>query len=386
MQLFETTDTRRSATIILIIVGVLAGIGALMVLATTQVKAMDQDRVLPIMFLKQCLWILVAGVACLATARMDHRRLIAASPKIMVAVWIGLIMVLLFGTYRNGARRWISVGFFSLQVSEFAKLGVILACAHYAAIRRDVIGDYRRGFLPAAAFLGLTVGLVAKEPDFGTSMFLLGTGFILLWLGGMRLIHIGITGALTVPVFVAVMMDRYKHVVERLNTLSDGPHAQVKAALKVMGSGGVFGEGIGEGRAQLWFVPFVESDFIFAAVGEQMGLVGTLGVIGLFLAFFWHGLAITMRAKDQSAAIVAFGVTFMVVFQAAINMAVVTGLVPPKGIGLPFVSYGGSSMVMLGGAVGVLVSIARSIPSATTATTPIAADEEFTAPSRSDAA
>ena len=353
------SSTRQSAVFLVGIAAALVGIGLLHVLGTTLTTAMREGSSISTSFVKQSFAALLAGAACWFFARIDYRRIVAWAPRLLLLTWIGLLLVLVVGTHRHGARRWINLGFYSLQVSEVAKFAIILFAAHYASVRSRVMTDYRRGFVPAAGCLGFTVVLVALEPDFGTSMFLLAIGFILLFLGGLSLRHILLTGFVCLPPFLLLMLGNFGHIQARLMTIRDGPHEQVRQALHAMGNGGLLGTGLGLGRAQLRFLPFVESDFIFAAVGEQLGFLGSMSVVVLFLAFFWHGLRIALRAADLEGFLVAFGVTFMVTFQAAINMAVVTGLIPPKGIGLPFVSYGGSSLLMLGISLGLMWSIAR---------------------------
>ncbi|MFT7618495.1 MAG: cell division protein FtsW [Planctomycetota bacterium] len=351
-------SAKQSGVFIAVIAFVLALLGLLNVLSATLVEAMQDDQMLSKLFIKQSFSVLIAMGVCRFFATTDYRRVVALAPRILLVTWIGLILVLLIGTKANGARRWINLGFYSIQVSEFAKFTVILFCAHYASVRAKVIHDFRHGFLPAAICLCITVLLVAREPDFGTSMFLMVIGFMVLFLGGMRLRHILACALIALPPFVFLMLQNFAHIQKRLDSFGSSPHPQVRSAILAMGNGGVMGTGVGQGRSQLDFVPFVESDFVFASVGEQLGFLGSAAVIVLFLLFFWHGLKIAMRARDRAGFLMAFGLTFTVVFQAGINMAVVTGLVPPKGIGLPFVSYGGSSLFVLGAAVGTLLNIA----------------------------
>lgn len=351
-------SAKQSGVYVAVIGFILALLGLLNVLSATLVQAMQADQVLSKMFIKQILAVLISLGVCRFFARTDYRRVVAMAPRLLLATWIGLILVLAIGTKVNGARRWIHLGFYSLQVSELAKFTVVLFCAHYASVRAKVIHDFRHGFVPAAGCLCVTVLLVAREPDFGTSMFLMVIGFIVLFLGGMRLRHILVSALIALPPFVFLMLQNFGHIQKRLDSFASSPHPQVRSAIFAMGNGGLMGTGVGQGRAQLKFVPFVESDFVFASVGEQLGFLGTAAVILLFLLFFWHGLKIALRARDRAGFLMAFGLTFTIVFQAGINMAVVTGLVPPKGIGLPFVSYGGSSLFVLGASVGTLWNIA----------------------------
>ena len=348
---------RQSGLVILAVSIALTGIGLINVLAATLPKAMAGADREGQAFPKQCLFVLAAMLICRLLSRYDYHRLIEVTPRIVIAAWIGLVVVLMLPPV-NGARRWINLGVFGIQATELAKVAAVLGSAWYIAKRKEHLASYFKGFVPAALALGFTVVLIAAEPDFGTSLFIMGSVSMLLFLGGMPLSHILLTGAAALPFFVLVMIDKFRHVMDRLSSYRDGPHEQVQLALEAMASGGVLGEGIGAGHAPRWFVPYVESDFIFAAVGEQFGLIGSLAVVALFVMFFWHGVKIALRAPDQTGFILGFGLTFIVVFQALINMAVVTGLVPPKGIGLPFISSGGSSLLALGAVVGILWNIA----------------------------
>ncbi|MCA9320843.1 MAG: FtsW/RodA/SpoVE family cell cycle protein [Planctomycetes bacterium] len=349
---------RTSGTLLLASAILLTLMGVLHILSAMLPRAFMGESDAVLLIVKQVTFVVAAAVVCLFTSRIDYHRLVDAAPRILLVVWVALLVVLALPAV-NGARRWLNVGPFGLQASELAKLAVVLGAAWYVDRRSAVIKSYFKGFLPAALGLGVTVGLVAAEPDFGTSLFLIATAGILLFLGGVSIRHILITGLAALPLFVAVMIDKFRHVMDRLSSFRDGPHEQVERAIEAMGAGGVMGVGLGQTRSSLWFVPYVETDFVYAAVGEQFGLLGTLSVLALFLVFLWHGLRIAVLAPDQRGFLVAFGLTFVVVFQALINMTVVTGLVPPKGIGLPFVSYGGSSLIVLGMLVGVLLSVAR---------------------------
>jgi cell division protein FtsW len=358
--IMRAAGAQRSATWVVATAWLLSLIGLLAVYSVSAVDSIREGHALSPAFLGQSLKLLVAIVAAWAVARMDDRRLADAARWLVPAIWIGLIAVMIFGVARNGAVRWIRIAGINLQVSEFAKLAVILGCAQFVHQRERLMGDLRRGFMPGVLWLGVTVGLVAIEPDFGTSMFILCIGMLLFFLGGMRLQHMLVAGVLTLPAFILVMISAFEHISRRLDGFFDGhQHPQVTRALQVMGSGGVSGRGLGHGEAHLYFVWEVRTDFIFSAIAEQGGFIGGLIVIALFALFAWHGLQVARFAPDDRGYLIAFGVTFMVAFQAAINISVVTGLVPPKGISLPFISFGGSGLLALSIGVGMIVSVAR---------------------------
>jgi cell division protein FtsW len=350
---------RQSAAVVLACAFLLCMIGLAILLSISLVPYLRSDA--PIVSLhatRQAFWLVASAAVCAFVARIDYHRLLRASRAMLVAVWIGLVCTLLFGSKQLGASRWLEVGPVNLQVSEFAKLVVILWCGWHVAKHRGDFDRYWTGFVPAIAWLGATVLLIAGAPDLGTSLFILATGMLLLYLGGLRVTHIVPTAAILMPIYGWWMLSQNGYIRARLSSHAEGGHEHVRTALRAIGSGGLLGVGLGDGRAHLGFVRMIHNDFIFAAIGEQCGLAGTLLIVFLFVVILWNGLKITMAAPDTAGFIVAFGITFAVVFQAAINMAVVTKLVPPKGIGLPFVSYGGSSLLMFGAMLGVLANVA----------------------------
>ncbi len=354
-----SAELASSTRVLLASAFLLSVLGLFQVFSTTLPRTVLGARDVDGMGPRQAAFLVVSAGLCWAFSRFDHRRLVALAPRALPLLWLVLAVVLVLPPV-NGARRWLQIGPFGLQASEVAKPLVVLLAAWYGVWRDAEITSFRRGFLPAALGLAVTVVLVAAEPDFGTSVFLIVVGGLVLFLAGMRLRHMLGSALAVVPFFLAVMIGHFDHVMSRLQTFRDGPHEQVRRALEVMASGGLVGRGPGSGQAPLWFVPYVETDFIFASIGEQFGLAGELAVLGLFLLFLVQGFRIALSARRKDSFLLAFGLTFMVGFQALLNMSVVTGLVPPKGIGLPFVSYGGSSLLMLGCTVGILLNIART--------------------------
>jgi cell division protein FtsW len=226
--------------------------------------------------------------------------------------------------------------------------------------RRDVRATFRGVFLPGFAYVAVTAALVLVEPDLGQSLFLVALSLVMLLINGLRLSHVLAVAAVVLPSLVILMKSQFAYIQSRIETFSSGgADYQVTQGLKALAAGGMFGTGIGDGRAHLRFVPKIHNDFIMVAIGEQLGFLGCLLVLALFLCLFYHGLRIAFRARDALGFSVAFGVTLMIALQAAVNLAVVTNSVPPKGMSLPFVSYGGSSLLVLGASLGLLVSVAR---------------------------
>ncbi len=278
--------------------------------------------------------------------------------------WGLLVAVLAIGSVQLGAKRWIAVGPFHIQPSEIAKITIILITAKWAATRADNLSDYRRGFLFGFLAVGFTCLLVILEKDMGTTLFLFALGAGCMWAGGARFLHLAGTSAAFLGALgvVAWAMGNFDYVVRRLDGYASGSgtaNDQVAAGLDALRTGGVFGTGLGEGSAHLGFVPKIHNDFIVAAVGEQLGLVGVLLLVAGYVFLFHAGWRIAESAKNRASYVIAFGVSLCIAMQAIFNLCVATGLVPPKGINLPFVSYGGSSLLVLGAAVGLLLAVAR---------------------------
>ncbi|HET6205006.1 MAG TPA: FtsW/RodA/SpoVE family cell cycle protein [Planctomycetota bacterium] len=303
------------------------------------------------------------GLACLLLAsRVPPGLLRRAAPggyAVAVAL-LALVLVPRFGVVENHARRWFRLGALSFQPSEFAKLAGIVFLADLAARKGEGMRELRSGFLPGFAGLLLPASLVLAEPDFGTAIYLLLVFTALLAVGGARIRHFVAALALAAPVFAVVAWSKFEHVRARLGTLAGRPTYQVEQSIVALGSGGVLGRGLGEGEMKRGFVPLGHNDFVFAILGEETGLVGTLLVLGLFGATLHAGLRAAQGLRgDPFASLLVFGVVFAIGLQAAVNLAVVTGLAPPKGISLPFVSAGGTSIAVLASGVGFAASAAR---------------------------
>lgn len=309
--------------------------------------------------MKQASFFGLAALAGCVTCMVGHDRLALWSRPLLWVTW-GLLLVVLFMPAQLGARRWIDLGVLNVQPSELAKLVMIVVLSAFCAARRDEPRKLFHVFLPGCAYMGITAALVLCEPDLGQTLFILALCLVILLVNGLRLLHVVALGALLLPGLVIFMQERFEYVRSRLDAFfSSNAGYQVSQGLKALAAGGAMGAGIGEGRAHLKFVPKIHNDFVMVAIGEQLGFVGSLLVVVLFLALLYHGLRIAFRARDSLGFSIAFGITFMIALQAAVNLAVVTDSVPPKGMSLPFVSYGGSSLVVLGASLGLLVSVAK---------------------------
>jgi len=343
----------------------LAALGTVMIYSASAPAADrltgDGDNTL----IKHLFWLALGLCAFAAMSVVDYRRLETAAPWIFAGAAVFLVAVLLpgIGAQVNGARRWFRAGDLSFQPSELMKIGLPLFIAWYASKYPDRLQTFRHGFLPIAGAIALAAGLTAVEPDLGTAALLGMAGGLTALLAGVRLAH-ALPGVLVViPLAALAAFQKFGHAQKRIlvfmNPDADplGAGYQIKQALLALGAGGKTGVGIGLSKQKLFFLPEKHTDFIFSVLGEELGFVGTAGVIVLFLFLLWHGRSICRRCPRAFGALAAAGLLLNVGLQAAMNIAVVTASMPTKGISLPFLSFGGSGLFFTLAAMGFLVSV-----------------------------
>jgi cell division protein FtsW len=277
-----------------------------------------------------------------------------------------LVLVLLpgFGVSINGSRRWLRVGPLSFQPAELAKLALVLYLAAFLARKRDELQEFWRGVFPPLAVGGTLAMLVLAQPDLGSCLTLLALTLGLLFLAGARTRWLGLLVIPALPLAaLAVWMAPYRmrRVFAFLDPWQDprGSGFQIIQSWLALGGGGLFGRGIGESKQKLFYLPEAHTDFIFAIVGEELGFIGAALVVGLFAALVWRGLRVGIRAADPFGAYLALGITVLIATQTLVNLGVVTGMLPTKGLPLPFLSFGGSALVMTMLATGVLLNISQ---------------------------
>jgi cell division protein FtsW len=356
---------RTVATLLLATVSLVV-LGLVMVLSASSVRAYEDYGTSFLFFLRQLAYAAVGTAAFLLTARMRHtawQRLCVPLLAISAAL---LVIVLLpgIGTVAGGSARWLQLGPVTIQPSEPAKIAVIAFAAALLARRWRRIGDLRQLMLPLAPVVGLIGGLILLQPDMGTAVILVASVFILLFTAGARLKHLAMGGAGLATVGVGLMYIegyRWARVVSFVNPWNDpqGSGYQTIQSMIALASGGPLGVGLGASRQKWSYVPNAHTDFIFSIIGEELGLVGGLAVLALFAALLYAGVRIALRAPDAFGRFLAVGITGWFGVQAVVNLGAVTGLLPITGVPLPFVSFGGSSLVVSMAAVGILVSVAR---------------------------
>jgi len=322
-------------------------------------------------FTQQLLWEGMGVIACGVAALLDYRQLKKVSWIIFAVALLILVAVFLpkIGVNKNGAHRWLNLHFALFQPSELAKLALIIMLAHYIErFGRQMPLLYKpaivKGLLLPGLIIGTVLGLIFREPDYGTMLLLAAVSSIMLIVAGTRvrlLVPIMVVGLVAVGFSIkhnqnrSGRMDAFFHPERHL----EGKAFQQYQAKIALGSGGVTGLGLGDGRQKYGYVPENQTDFILAIVGEELGLIATLGVVLAFLGIAFSGIYIAAHASDRFGMMLACGITFLISLQAFINIGVVTSALPNKGLPLPFVSYGGSSVLMMLASIGLLLSVAR---------------------------
>ncbi len=316
---------------------------------------------------KQLIGVVLAAVVCFVTSRLnlDYLRKYAW----WMAAGFGLMLILVLipgiGIWRTGARRWLGFGPILLQVSEFSKLGLVFCLAHYLALNQSRLGEFKRGYVYPLAIIGVFALLVQREPDFGTAALMVAVGLILLFLSGAKWRYIVPTVLMVVgllAVAVALNPNRLRRFLAFLDVEGNKQAGtyQLYQSLAAFASGGVDGVGLGQGRQQLSFLPEAHTDMIFAVVGEEMGLWFTLGVVVVFTVMFVAGLIHLRRAPNLFQFLLVTGCLLMICLQAIINLGVVTGVFPTKGMSLPFISAGLSNLLLMGLLLGILLNTQRT--------------------------
>lgn len=345
------------------IVAILAGLGLVMVFSASYVQANTMYGESTYYFMRQLRWLALGVLALAAAASINYRWLQKPSLLLMGGTVVLLLLVLVFGGENFGARRHLFGP--SVQPSEIGKLTITIYIAYWLTSKGDRLKEVSYGLVPFAVLLGLVAGLLVLQPDFGTTVLVVVTALVMFFVAGADTKQLAISlvvAAVTLYLAVTRFEYAYKRVTDYLAGLADPATGsyQTSSGLRALASGGLFGSGIGEGWAKNWGgVPFPWTDSIFAIIGEELGLVGSLAVVVLFMALCYRGLRIALKAEDQFGMVLGCGITAGIGLQAFVNMAVNTAMLPFSGLTLPFISYGGSSLLATMAGVGVLLSISR---------------------------
>lgn len=363
-----SSDARRASIaydpVLLAAVLGLVGFGLVMVYSASAITAQDKlgDG---FFFLKRQAFAASLGLIGMAVAmKLGYRRMARlAYPMLVIAVLL-LIAVLIpgIGTKVGGAKRWIRFPGVSIQPAEIAKVAWVVYLSYSLAKKREKVQHFSIGFLPHLGIAAVLVTLCMLEPDFGSSVALLFLMFVMLFAAGARLSWLVGSVLLAIPfawTAIATSEYRMKRITAFLDPWSNrqGSGYQVAESLMSIGSGGTTGLGLGDGRQKLFFLPEAHTDFIFSIIGEELGLFGVAALLSLYALIIWRGIRASLNATEPFGTYLGLGLTSLIGFQAVVNMSVAMGLVPTKGLTLPFISYGGSSLIVLMGAAGLLLSI-----------------------------
>lgn len=375
LRIKETKDkTKRAGMDIsfLALVVILLAIGVTMVLSASFARAyFDPGGVTKgkatYYFIRQFIFAALGVAAMIICSRLPVGFYKRFSMPVLIAAVILLMLVPIIGTNANGAKRWIGLGAFTIQPSEIAKIGIILAFASMICARRGRMKSFRYGILPFAAILAAIVGMLVLEPHFSASIIIVAIGGVMLFLGGARLIWF-IAAAVAAGGGIAVLLTMFPYASTRITTWRD-PFAstsdegyQIVQSLYSIGSGGLTGLGLGQSRQKYLYLPEEHNDFIFSVVCEELGFIGALLILTLFALLIIRGYWIALHSTDRYSFLVAAGITTLLAIQVILNVAVVTNLVPCTGISLPFFSYGGTALLMQMAEMGIVLSISRDLP------------------------
>jgi cell division protein FtsW len=355
----------QSDKILFVAVAGLVLFGALMVYSASAVMAADRYHEGYYFLLRQLAWAGVGLIAVAVLMHMDYRRL--ANPMVIFpagALELILLVIVLFVHPTNNAHRWFHLGVASFQPSELAKIILTVFLAYFLDQRKGQVNDWKHTLAPIALVSGIMALLVLKEPDLGTSLALGMVLVAMLFCAGLDLRYFALPALVTIPALyflIARSPYRLKRILAFWDPYSDplGKGFHILQSYIAVGTGGITGVGLMESKQKLFFLPEPQTDFIYAVVGEEWGLIGAVLLAAVFAVILIRGLRASAACKDDFGRLLALGLTVMIVGQALINMSVVLGLLPTKGIPLPFVSYGGSSLLVNLVAVGILLNISQ---------------------------
>src|SRR5580704_9123796 len=344
---------------------ILVFVGLVMIFSASAVMAKERYGSAYEFLLKQLLWA-VAGLAVMVVAtKVDYKRLQHPALVFLLLGFTTLLLISVFFLDRaHGTHRWFHVGPISLQPSELAKPALILFLAWFLENKTNAMDDWRNTLIPAVVPTAAVLGLIVFQPDLGTAIACAGITACVLFVAGVRLRYFGYAfAAALLPLYLLIFHVSYRRdrILAFLNPYADpkGFGFHIIQSLIAVSTGGVTGVGLMEGKQKLFYLPESHTDFIFSVIGEELGLLGAVIVVALFAIFLWRGICTALRTQNMFGRFLAVGITSMIVVQAFINISVVLGLMPTKGIPLPFVSYGGSSLLFALASVGVLLNISK---------------------------
>jgi len=347
---------------------ILISIGIIMSYSASAVIAMDRFGDSLFFLKRQILWIAIGSVLMVMVMLFDYEEFKKVTLPLFALTFFLLVLLLFpaFSKEVGGARRWLALGPFSFQPSEFAKVSLILYMAHTLSRKTDKLRDFTFGYLPNLIVLGVMALLIALQPDLGTAILITIVISLLLYIAGVKMKHTLYTLLFSLPILVYAVLSvpyRKRRILAFLNPWDDPMDSgfQIIQSWFALGRGGLLGLGLGNGKQKLFYLPEPHTDFIFAVIGEELGYLGLFLVVLCFAIFLWRGLRVAMKVEDLYGSYLAAGFSLLIGVQALINIGVVIGALPTKGLPLPFISVGGSSMVVSMVSAGILLNVSNRI-------------------------
>jgi len=346
---------------------ILVGIGIVMVYSASSAMAFKKFGTDSYFLKKQGIFALSGIVALVILRHIPYRFFRPLAYVILISSFVLLLLVKVpnIGYSAGGADRWIRFSGLSFQPSEFARFAMVIYLAYSMSKKQEKIKEFSIGFVPHVLVLSIYTILILIQPDFGSVIILCVLTWVMMFSGGVRITHL-LSGLIIALPLAAYFMQTAAYRMKRVMSFMDPwSHSadegyQVVHSLMAFGSGGIFGSGLGQGYQKLFYLPEPHTDFIFSVVGEELGFCGVLFIVGLYIVILWRGIIISKKSKDLFGSFIALGITTAMGLQICINMGVTMGLLPPKGLALPFLSYGGSSLLINMACIGILMNIGES--------------------------
>ena len=345
---------------------ILLSIGVVMVYSASSFYAMFHNNDSMYFFKRQLIWAIIGVISMTVMMSIDYHKLKKITPTLLICT-IPLLIAVFFFPAINGAKRWISLGPLSFQPSELTKYAVVMFLAFSIDLKGDKVKDFWHGLVPYLGVAGFFAALILAEHNMSIAAIIMIVTFIMLFVAGGKIKHlfgIILPALFTLAIFFIFSSDyRRERMLNFIDPWKDAADAgyQLIQSFLALGSGGLTGLGLGQSRQKTLYMPEPHNDFIFSIIGEEVGLIGCLFIIGLFLIFIWRGVKVAMNARDTYGKLLAMGITSIIAVQAIINIAVVTGSMPVTGVPMPFISYGGTSLVINLTAMGILLNISRQV-------------------------
>lgn len=340
--------------------------GIIMIYSSSSIWAMYKFNNEYHYLILQSIFLLIGIIVMYIISKIDYKIYLKYSNIILIICFILLVLVLIpgIGKVRNGSQSWFGIGPFGIQPSEAAKIGLIIFTSKYLSSSSVFLGNFKKGVLPILCVLILVFGLIMLQPDLGTASVLFIAIIAMLFVSGVNMkffVGMGITGLIGLVILIIIAPYRMDRITSFINPWKDplGTGFQIIQSLYAIGPGGLLGQGFGSSIQKHFYLPEPQTDFIFSIITEEFGLVGAIIVVSFFLVILYNGFKVALNCEDKFGKYLAYGIIFQIMFQALMNLMVVIGMIPVTGVTLPFLSYGGSSLLISCASIGIILNISR---------------------------